>query len=199
MEKKEMIFYPENPISSFLFNDTRSAFIWLIIRVYVGWIWLKSGIGKVFNDAWTGENAGAAVTGFLQGAIEKASTTNDVQSWYATFLEYFCLPNAKLFSYVVAFGEVLVGIGLILGMFTGIAAFFGAVMNVAFLFAGTVSSNPRLLLLSFFIMLAWKVAGWYGLDRWVLLKLGTPWGKITDEETNNFKIEIEHSFEDVKR
>ncbi|NLY79563.1 MAG: DoxX family protein [Lysinibacillus sp.] len=182
MEKKELIYYPENPVSSFLFNDTRSAALWLIIRIYVGWIWLKSGVTKVFNDAWTGENAGAAVSGYLQGAIEKASTTNDVQAWYAAFLEIFCLPNATLFSFVVAWGEVFVGIGLIVGMFTGIAAFFGAVMNVAFLFAGTVSSNPRLLLLSFFLMLAWKVAGWYGLDRWVLLKLGTPWGKITKEE-----------------
>jgi thiosulfate dehydrogenase [quinone] large subunit len=55
-------------------------------------------------------------------------------------------------------------------------------MNVAFLFAGTVSSNPRLLLLGILVMLAWKVAGWYGLDRWALLKLGTPWGKIKKEE-----------------
>lgn len=185
MEKKDIFFYPENPVSSFLFNDTRSAALWLIVRLYVGWIWLKSGIKKVFDDAWTGENAGAAVSGYLQGAIEKASTTSDVQGWYATFLEIFCLPNATLFSFVVAWGEVFVGIGLIVGMFTGIAAFFGAMMNVAFLFAGTVSSNPRLLLLSIFLMLAWKVAGWYGLDRWVLIKLGTPWGKITRNEKNS--------------
>lgn len=184
MSKKDILYYPENPVTSFLFNDTRSAAIWLIVRLYVGWIWLKSGVHKVFDDAWTGENAGAAVSGYLQGAIEKASTTNDVQAWYAAFLEIFCLPNATLFSFVVAWGEVFVGIGLIVGMFTGIAAFFGAVMNVAFLFAGTLSSNPRLLLLSILLMLAWKVAGWYGFDRWVLLKIGTPWGKITKEEKN---------------
>jgi thiosulfate dehydrogenase [quinone] large subunit len=26
-----------------------------------------------------------------------------------------------------------------------------------------------------FIILAWKTAGWWGLDRWVLPALGTPW------------------------
>ncbi|MEK4252752.1 DoxX family protein [Ureibacillus sp. FSL K6-2830] len=188
MEKKELIFYPENPVTRFLFNDTRSAAIWLVVRIYVGWIWLQSGIHKVFDDAWTGKNAGAAVSGYLQGAIEKASTTNDVMGWYAAFLEHICLPNATIFSYLVAFGEVLVGIGLIIGLFTAIAAFFGSMMNIAFLFAGTLSSNPRLLLLSILLMLAWKVAGWYGLDRWVLLKLGTPWGKIAKrkEDTTVF-------------
>lgn len=58
MEKKELIFYPENPVTRFLFNDTRSAAIWLVVRIYVGWIWLQSGIHKVFDDAWTGKNAG---------------------------------------------------------------------------------------------------------------------------------------------
>jgi len=182
MLKKEVIFYPENPVTRFLFNDTRSAAIWLIIRLYLGWAWLEAGIHKVADDAWTGKNAGAAVSGFLKGAIEKASTTHDVMGWYAAFLETFCLPNAKIISFMVAYGEVLVGLGLIVGLFTAIAAFFGVLMNVAFLFAGTVSSNPRLLLLGILVMLAWKVAGWYGLDRWALLKLGTPWGKIKKEE-----------------
>lgn len=182
MEKKGIFLYPENPVTCFLFNDTRSAAIWLIIRIYLGWAWLQAGFHKIFDDAWTGKNAGAAVSGYLKGAIEKASTTNDVPGWYALFLEYVCLPNAKIISFLVAFGEVLVGLGLIVGLFTAIAAFFGALMNVAFLFAGTVSTNPRLLLLEILILLAWKVAGWYGLDRWALLKLGTPWGKIRGEK-----------------
>ena len=41
-------------------------------------------------------------------------------------------------------------------------------MNINYLFAGTVSTNPELLLLEIFIMLAWKTAGWYGLDRFIL-------------------------------
>jgi thiosulfate dehydrogenase [quinone] large subunit len=85
------------------------------------------------------------------------------------------LPNASIWGYVVAWGEVLVGVGLIIGLFTGIAAFFGSFMNMNFLLAGSVGTNPILFLLAVFLVLAWRTAGWWGLDRWVLPMLGTPW------------------------
>lgn len=168
---------PENPFSKFLFSSTGAAWIWLIIRLYLGYTWLLAGWKKVTNPAWTGENAGAAVQGFVKGALAKAENGADVTGWYASFLENAVLPNAKLFSYMVAYGEVLVGLGLILGLLTGIAAFFGGVMNVSFLFAGTLSSNPLLFVLATWLVLAWKNAGWYGLDRWALPLLGTPWDR----------------------
>ncbi|HNS03613.1 MAG TPA: DoxX family protein, partial [Anaerolineae bacterium] len=37
------------------------------------------------------------------------------------------------------------------------------------------SSNPLMFLFSSLLFLAWKVGGWYGLDRWLLPRLGTPW------------------------
>jgi thiosulfate dehydrogenase (quinone) large subunit len=167
----------DNPVSRFLFSSTRSAWIWLIIRVYLGYQWVNAGWHKITSPAWTGENAGAAIQGFVGGALAKAEAGKDVSGWYASFLQDFVLPNAKLFSYMVAYGEVLVGLGLILGLLTGIAAFFGGLMNVNFLFAGTVSTNPLFFILATWLVLAWKVAGWYGLDRWALPKLGTPWGR----------------------
>ncbi|ANS75561.1 DoxX family protein [Paenibacillus yonginensis] len=182
---KEII-VPENPVSRFLFSSTRSAWIWLIIRLYVGYEWLSAGWEKVNSEAWVGSKAGAGLTGFLQGALAKAEAGGehaDVTGWYASFLREFVLPNAKVFSYLVAFGEVLVGIGLIVGLLTGIAAFFGGVMNVSYLFAGTLSTNPILFVLATWLVMAWKVAGWYGLDRWALPKLGTPWRRrLTDRD-----------------
>src|SRR5690625_2642587 len=94
------IVIPENPVSRFLFNDTRSAIIWLIVRLYLGYQWLTAGWGKVTSSAWTGENAGAAVTGFINGAIAKSEEGGDVTGWYAAFLENVALPQAKLFSYM---------------------------------------------------------------------------------------------------
>ena len=61
-----------------------------------------------------------------------------------------------------------VGIGLIIGLLTGFAAFFGALMNMSFLLAGSASSNPVMFTLAIGIMLAWKVAGYYGVDRYLL-------------------------------
>ena len=183
MNKKKNIVIPENPVSRFLFSSTRSALIWLVIRLYVGYAWLTAGWGKVTSDAWTGENAGAAIKGFVGGALAKSQEGADVAGWYATFLESTVLPNAKVFSFMVAYGELLVGLGLIVGLLTGIAAFFGALMNASFLFAGTLSSNPLLFILATWLVLAWKVAGWYGLDRWALTYLGTPWSRNNERQS----------------
>lgn len=166
----------DSPIAQSLFGDVRWSWLWLILRVYVGWEWLSSGMGKLGNPAWTGNNAGAAITGFVNGALQKTGGEHpDVQAWYAAFLQTFVLPYAGFWSYLVTLGEVLVGIALILGLFTGIAAFFGSFMNVNYLLAGTVSTNPILFVIATWLVLAWKTAGWLGLDRWVLPALGTPW------------------------
>ena len=168
-------------LSRFLFAHPGMAPVWLLLRLYVGWQWLSSGLEKVGNPAWVGADAGKAVTGFLQGALKKTGgEMPDVTGWYARFIENVALPNAGLFSYVVTFGELAVGAALILGLLTGIAAFFGMLMNFAYLFAGTLSSNPLLLLLGLLLVLAWRVSGWWGLDRLVLPRW---WGwDRTDQE-----------------
>jgi len=189
-KRKNEIIIPDNPVSRFLFSSTRSGWIWLVIRLYVGYAWVTAGWGKLNNPAWVGENAGTAIEGFVKGALAKAEGGKDVTAWYAWFLENAVAPNAKLWSHMVAFGEILVGLGLIFGMLTGIAAFFGGMMNMSFLFAGTVSTNPLLFVLATWLVLAWKVAGWYGLDRWALPFLGTPWSsdlknKLKHKPTNS--------------
>ncbi|WP_104991217.1 DoxX family protein [Deinococcus sp. NW-56] len=163
----------EPGISQLLFADTRLAPLWALLRIYVGWQWLQAGWHKVTDPAWVGSEAGTAVTGFLQGALAKTGGERPaVSGWYGSFIENFALPNATLFSYLVAFGETAVGIALILGLLTGVAAFFGGLMNANFLFAGTLSTNPLLFILATWLVLAWRVAGWWGLDRWVLPRLG---------------------------
>lgn len=170
------IIITEPPVAQFLFSNTKMAWVWLVVRVYVGWAWLMAGLGKVNAPAWTGENAGAAVEGFVQEALSKTTGDHpDVQAWYGWFLENGVLPYADIYGYVIAYGEVAVGVALILGLFVGIAAFFGIFMNANFLLAGTVSSNPVLFILSLGILMAWRVAGYIGLDRWMLPAMGTPW------------------------
>ena len=173
--------FPEPKISQFLFGDTRISWLWLIIRLYVGYEWLMAGWEKVINPVWGGSQAGTALSGFLQGALAKVNGPHpDVSGWYAWFLANVAVPHAATFSYLVSYGELLVGIALILGAFTGIAAFFGAFMNLNYLFAGTVSINPFLFFIQLFLILAWRNAGWLGLDRWLLPWLGVPWqpGKV---------------------
>lgn len=139
-----------------------------VVRVWLGWQWLQAGIHKVGAPAWTGENAGAAVAGFVNGAIAKAAGENPVvQGWYANFLESWVLPNTKLFGYLVAYGELLVGIGLIIGAFTGFAALAGALMNLNFMLAGTLSTNPILYTAAFVVLAGINYAEYYGLDTYL--------------------------------
>ena len=179
--KDNVAHIPDPPIARILFANTKLAPFWLIVRLYVGWAWLEAGWAKVTNPAWVGPTAGGPISGFLHGALAKTAGPHpDVTGWYAEFLKTVAIPNASLFSHVVAYGELLVGIALILGIFTGISAFFGAFMNMNYLFAGTLSTNPVLFLLELLLILAWRVAGFLGADRYLLPILGTPWkrGKI---------------------
>ncbi len=172
---------PEPALARFLFSDTRAAWLWLIIRLYLGYEWISAGLEKIGSPVWTGSKAGVALAGFVQGAIKQTAGAHpNVQGWYADFLKSVVLPNAGGFSYLVSFGETLVGLALIFGALTGIAAFFGIFMNANYLLAGAVSTNPILAFLAIFIVLAWRNAGWIGLDRWLLPILGTPWqpGKL---------------------
>ena len=164
------------PVAQALFSNVRWAWIWLILRLYAGWEWLQAGWEKLHNPVWTGSKAGAAIAGFVGNALTKASGEHpDVQSWYAWFLQHAVLTYPAFWSYLVSWGELLVGLALILGIFTGIAAFFGSFMNMNYLLAGTVSTNPILLAIAMLLVLAWKTASWWGLDRWMLPVLGTPW------------------------
>lgn len=176
--KSEVTQIPEPPLSKFLFADKRIAWLWLILRIYIGWQWLVAGYEKIINPMWFGDRAGMALHGFLMGALkESVGKHPDVSGWYAGFIDGFVLHHTVLFSYLVVFGEIFVGIGLIFGIFTGIAAFFGGFMNMNYLFAGTVSTNPLMFLIELLLILAWRIAGWYGVDRYLLANLGTPWQK----------------------
>lgn len=155
--------------AKFFFHSRQSSWLWLLVRVYIGWQWLYAGYEKVINPVWVGSNAGVAITGFLNGSLGKTGGLHpDVSMSYAYLIQHIALPNAHTLSYVIAFSEVAIGAALILGLFTGIAAFLGAALNFNFMFAGTVSMNPYWLLGEIFLILAWRVSGRIGLDRYVL-------------------------------
>ncbi len=176
-ERKRIVEHFEDPpVAQALFGHVRWAWIWLLLRLYVGWVWLQAGWEKLHDPAWAGAKAGTALSGFVNHALTETSGAHpNVEGWYASFLQHAVLPHTAVWGYLVSWGEVLVGIALILGILTGLAAFFGAFMNMNYLLAGTVSTNPILFVVAILLMLSWKTAGWWGLDRWLLPALGTLW------------------------
>lgn len=166
--------FPEPALSRFFLASEGSAAMWFVVRMEVGAEWLLAGWEKMQSPAWG--SSGKALTGFVAGALAKTSGPNPaVQGWYAWFLQHAVQPNAGLFSFLITYGEFAVGLGVLLGVLTGIAAGFGVLMNLNYLLAGTVSINPILGVFGLFLVFAWRVCGWIGGDRWLLPSLGLPW------------------------
>jgi thiosulfate dehydrogenase (quinone) large subunit len=174
----------EDPKSvQMLLSDPRAGWLWLILRVWLGWQWLGSGWGKMSNPAWV--QGGEALKGFWERAvlIPDGGRPAIAFDWYRSFLQAMLDAEAYTwFAPLVTYGEFLVGIALIVGAFTGIAAFFGAFMNWNFMMAGSASTNPMLFVIAVGLILAWKVAGHIGADYFLLRWIGTPWGWISRRE-----------------
>ena len=167
----------EDPgIARFLFSDVRMSVFWLIVRVWLGYQWIQASLHKVSDPAWV--QTGEALKGYWLGAIKvgangKAAVAYD---WYGGFLN--SMINAQAYTWfgkLIAYGELLVGIGLVVGAFVGIAAFFGALMNWNFVMAGSASTNGFMLIIALILVLAWKTAGFIGADYFLLRWLGVPW------------------------
>jgi len=143
-------------------ND-QFAILWTIVRIYLGWKWISAGWGKITGDF--------DASRFVGGAIAKATGDHPaVQSWYASFLEGFVLPNVGLFNFLIPWGEFLVGVGLILGLFTTASLIAGAFMNFNFMMSGTVSTNPILYTLAVILLFMLPATNRYGLDYYFFHK-----------------------------
>lgn len=169
--------FSDPPIARILFSSTRLAWVWAAVRIWLGYQWIQAGLHKVGVEAWTGN--GAALKGFWERAVQVPAPPARPAiafDWYRSFIQYLLDIGAYTwFAKLVAYGELAIGIALVIGAFVGIAAFFGALMNWNFMMAGTASTNPMLFTAAMLLILAWKVAGYYGLDRALLPLLGTPW------------------------
>jgi thiosulfate dehydrogenase [quinone] large subunit len=160
----------------FLFHNSRAGLFWLPIRLFVGFAWLEAGYHKLTDPAWT--QGGTALMEYWQRivVIPEEGRPPITYEWYRDFIQMLLDNGAYTwFAWLITLGELAVGLGLLVGALTGIAAFFGATMNMSFMLAGSASTNPILFMLAVGLMLAWRVAGYYGLDRYLLPALGAPW------------------------
>lgn len=176
-----------------IFSDVRFSVLWLAVRLWVGWQWITSGLGKFENPAWV--ETGQALRGYWTNAIAIPETGRPLIAfgWYRSFLEFLLNTESYTwFAKLVVFGEILVGVALILGAFVGIAAFFGAFMNWNFMMAGSASTNPMLFVAALGLIFAWKIAGYLGADYYLLRWLGTPWNRPQHEESRRVR-EVSYS------
>jgi len=162
----------------FLSRSVEAAPLWLGVRIFLAWEWLEAGSHKFQDPKWL--STGEALKAYWErAALVPAAPARPAIAFpaYRAFIQ-FMLDHQwyPWFAKLITFGELLVGLGLLVGALVGIAAFFGLVMNFSFMFAGATSSNPLLIIFEAMLAFwAWRNAGWIGLDRFLLPRLGTPW------------------------
>ena len=183
-------------ISTMLFRSRMGSILWLIVRLWLGYEWLNAGYQKIWGAErsafWFG--GGTAVKGFATAGIlgSTAGKGGASYGWWAGFLHNFVVPNASWIAKLVALGEVLIGVGLIVGLFTGVAAFAGLLLNLTYMFSGTAGVNPAYAILGVLLVLAWRNAGWIGLDRFVLRNTWRPDSRnIPFGRMARWRIEVE--------
>jgi thiosulfate dehydrogenase [quinone] large subunit len=148
-----------------LFTDVRAAWLWLPIRLWLGYQWIEAGSHKVTNPAWT--ETGLALKGFWTNAVAmpEGGRAPIAFDWYRSFIQGLLDAEAYTwFAKLVAYGELLIGIGLIVGAVVGVTAFFAAFLNWNFMMAGSASTNPLLFVIALSLLLAWRVSGQIGVD-----------------------------------
>ena len=161
-------------VADWLFRAKAASVLWLAARLWLGYEWLNAGYQKL----WGSENAvfwnhgGIAVKGYASASVASSSTGKGGASygWWAAFLHNFVIPNADWIAKLISIAELVIGILLILGLFTGLAAVGGVILNLVYMFSGTAGVNPAYAFVGVFLILAWRNAGYLGLDYFVL-----PW------------------------
>lgn len=123
-----------------------------VLRIYAGVFFAWHGFGKLSTGDFS-----AGMEGFLVGRQDSSF------SFYQPFIEYVVLPNKELFAALVTWGELAVGLALIVGLATRYAALSGAflALNIWFtkgegFFAG---SNHDVVWTMIMLVLAFVPAG----------------------------------------
>jgi uncharacterized membrane protein YphA (DoxX/SURF4 family) len=149
---------------------------WLaVVRILVGLYFAKALVTKltimlvggvlpvpVVQDRWIH---------VMPTIVEKQAAENPV-AFYKDFLEHTVLTHGNLFAHLTAWGEVVAGVGLTLGLFSGIASLVGLVLVVNYgLATQWMSPNQQgfhlllvTLMLTFFFVRAGRT---WGLDAWL--------------------------------
>jgi thiosulfate dehydrogenase (quinone) large subunit len=158
-------------ITDWLYRSKTASVLWLLARLWLGYGWLNAGYQKLLGSEkaafW---NGGAGVKGFAAAGVagSKAGTGGASYGWFAAFLHGFVIPNASWIAKVVTLSELLIGALLILGLLTGAAAAAGLILNIVYMFSGSSGVNPAYALVAVFLILAWRNAGYLGLDQFAL-------------------------------
>lgn len=136
-----------------------AAVAWTAIRIWLGIMWIQAGWAKLVGAENAGflHNGGTAVAGF-------AAHGTPAYSWWGHFLTGFVVPNSGWIAILVAASEFVIGVALVAGLFTRIAAVGSLALLFTYVMSGTASVCAFYALCAIVILTFWRTSSWLGID-----------------------------------
>lgn len=152
---------------SFDYSETWVGYSMLGLRLVMAWVFLQAGLDKLFDPEWSAE-------GYVDPASEfGVGEANPLSGFFAEMA-----ANAGMVDPLVVWGQVLIGLALLLGVLVRFAVFWGAVQMLLFWLAsleggllaglpvqhGWVVNSDIVYILLLFGLGAWGAGRVLGLD-----------------------------------
>ena len=132
---------------------------WLAMRVWLGCMWIQAGWAKLVGaeNPYFLHHGGAGVAGFAAHGVP-------AYTWWGTFLHSFVVPNAGWIGILVAVAEFTIGVALVAGLFTRIAALGSLALLFTYVMSGTASVCAWYALFAIVVLTMWRTSSWIGID-----------------------------------
>ncbi|WP_409470163.1 DoxX family protein [Streptomyces sp. HC307] len=114
-------------------RDTATRYALLPLRVFLGVTFIYAGLDKLTDSAFM-KDAGSGSIGDMMRTVRDSSAI--------PALVDMALENPVAFGYAIAFGELAVGIGALLGLLTRLAALGGALISLSLWLTVSWASDP---------------------------------------------------------
>jgi uncharacterized membrane protein YphA (DoxX/SURF4 family) len=161
--------------------------LWIaLLRVVVG-IWFVKAVWTKFSLAYLWDTIPYPIVSprflaFQPKRVAEFAAGNPIE-WYKDFLESTVLPNSRVFATLQTWGEAAVGLGLILGLLTGLTALVGLFLSLNYGLASQWMSFGQqgfhlMLVSSMIIFLLARAGRTLGLDGWILAHSGRRWLRL---------------------
>jgi thiosulfate dehydrogenase [quinone] large subunit len=132
-----------------------------LVRVITGWLFLQYG--------WFNKLQGGTFISDMPQTLQKMAG-DSAFSFYRPFLEQVAIPHAHLFALLVAWGETLLGVSLVLGALVNLASLLGIFLMLN-IFLASGSWEAALYGALFLVFLRWSAGSRWGLDSLLALLL----------------------------
>jgi thiosulfate dehydrogenase (quinone) large subunit len=122
----------------------------VLVRVLIGAVWLNGGVEKVLNPEFPRQFA---------ASLEAGGFVSQAPPFFQDFMRGYVVPNAELFAQLMRAGELTLGLALVFGLLTNLAAIGSVLLSAVILLSqggvrlGTGLGSPEFLTINVIVAL----------------------------------------------